>query len=99
MNLTPSLSRARQSLMEFIIEFPAHSTTTISYEFDRVFLKLAEHPPDANRGFNIGPTVLEFVETEDKSAKNNKNTLSCLTKRIFYSEEDIVSYFISFVLI
>jgi hypothetical protein len=33
---------------------PANSTTTVSLEFRKPFIKLNEHAPDANRGLDVG---------------------------------------------
>ncbi|ORY37226.1 Gpi16 subunit, GPI transamidase component [Rhizoclosmatium globosum] len=58
-----SIPRSRPSILEFSLALPPASTTTIHYEFDRAFIKYTEHPPDANRGFDIPPSVLT-VHTE-----------------------------------
>ncbi|KAK9721077.1 Subunit of the glycosylphosphatidylinositol transamidase complex-like protein [Basidiobolus ranarum] len=54
----PAIDRSRPSALEMNITLLPLSVTTLSLDFDRVFLKYTEHPPDANRGFNIGPAII-----------------------------------------
>ena len=44
--------------MEANISLPADTITTLSIEFDKAFIKYTEHPPDANRGFDVGSAVI-----------------------------------------
>ncbi|KAJ1922149.1 Subunit of the glycosylphosphatidylinositol transamidase complex-like protein [Mycoemilia scoparia] len=46
--------RGRPAILEFGLTLPPNSWTSVQYDFDKGFLKYSEHPPDANRGFNIG---------------------------------------------
>ncbi|KAJ2056914.1 Subunit of the glycosylphosphatidylinositol transamidase complex-like protein [Coemansia sp. S146] len=57
---TPAIDRERPSSMELALVLPASSRTTLRYSFDKGFLKYTEHPPDANRGFNIGPAIVSY---------------------------------------
>ncbi|KAJ1972334.1 Subunit of the glycosylphosphatidylinositol transamidase complex-like protein [Dimargaris xerosporica] len=54
----PSQDHGRPTVLELQLQIPAQSLLTLSLSFDKMFLKYTEHPPDANRGFNIGPAVL-----------------------------------------
>jgi phosphatidylinositol glycan class T len=54
----PGQDRIRPTVVELIITLPPKSLTTIKYDFDRAFIKYTEHPPDANRGFDIGFSFL-----------------------------------------
>ncbi|ORX64404.1 Gpi16 subunit, GPI transamidase component, partial [Basidiobolus meristosporus CBS 931.73] len=54
----PAIDRSRPTVLEMNITLLPLTVTTLSMDFDRVFLKYTEHPPDANRGFNIGPAIL-----------------------------------------
>ncbi|KAJ2746190.1 Subunit of the glycosylphosphatidylinositol transamidase complex-like protein [Coemansia sp. BCRC 34301] len=56
----PALDRGRPSSMELTLVLPASSRTMLRYSFDKGFLKYTEHPPDANRGFNIGPAIVSY---------------------------------------
>ncbi|KAI9334576.1 Gpi16 subunit, GPI transamidase component-domain-containing protein [Obelidium mucronatum] len=55
----PSIPRLRPSIIEISTVLPSNSVTTFHYEFDRAFIKYTEHPPDANRGFDIGPASFD----------------------------------------
>lgn len=50
----PAIDRGRPSMLECELLLPANSVTTISMDFEKVFLKYTEHRPDANRGFDVG---------------------------------------------
>ncbi|KAJ9587701.1 hypothetical protein L9F63_018881, partial [Diploptera punctata] len=54
----PGKARSRPYYLEVALRLPARSTTEISIEFDYVFLKWQEYPPDANHGFYIGAAVI-----------------------------------------
>ncbi|KAJ1823062.1 Subunit of the glycosylphosphatidylinositol transamidase complex-like protein [Coemansia sp. RSA 2671] len=57
---TPAIDRERPSSLELALVLPPSSRTTLRYSFDKGFLKYTEHPPDANRGFNIGPAIVSY---------------------------------------
>ncbi|KAJ2440128.1 Subunit of the glycosylphosphatidylinositol transamidase complex-like protein [Coemansia sp. RSA 2424] len=59
-HFTPAIDRGRPSSMELALVLPASSRTMLRYSFDKGFLKYTEHPPDANRGFNIGPAIVSY---------------------------------------
>ncbi|KAJ2907283.1 Subunit of the glycosylphosphatidylinositol transamidase complex-like protein [Coemansia aciculifera] len=59
-HFTPAIDRGRPSSLELALVLPASSRTTLRYSFDKGFLKYTEHPPDANRGFNIGPAIVSY---------------------------------------
>ncbi|XP_046675490.1 LOW QUALITY PROTEIN: GPI transamidase component PIG-T-like [Homalodisca vitripennis] len=54
----PGRERQRPYYLEIMVELPARSVTDISVQFDYVFLKWQEYPPDANHGFYIGSAVI-----------------------------------------
>uniref|UniRef100_A0A1B6C6L0 GPI transamidase component PIG-T n=1 Tax=Clastoptera arizonana TaxID=38151 RepID=A0A1B6C6L0_9HEMI len=54
----PGKERARPYYLEVLVELPPRSLTEISIEFDYMFLKWQEYPPDANHGFYIGSAVI-----------------------------------------
>ncbi|KAJ1725613.1 Subunit of the glycosylphosphatidylinositol transamidase complex-like protein [Coemansia erecta] len=57
----PAIDRGRPSAMEVALTLPRHSHTVLRYSFDKGFLKYTEHPPDANRGFNIRPAIVSYA--------------------------------------
>lgn len=54
----PGKQRLRPFYIEILLRLPPKSITTISIDFDYVFLKWQEYPPDANHGFYIGSSVI-----------------------------------------
>ncbi|EXX71787.1 Gpi16p [Rhizophagus irregularis DAOM 197198w] len=57
----PAVDRSRPNVIEAELLLPPNSITTLSINFDKVFLKYTEHPPDANRGFDIGSAVISSI--------------------------------------
>ncbi|XP_067007276.2 GPI transamidase component PIG-T [Anabrus simplex] len=54
----PGKERSRPYYLEVLLRLPPRSSTQISIEFDYVFLKWQEYPPDANHGFYVGAAVI-----------------------------------------
>ncbi|XP_041975758.1 uncharacterized protein LOC121730682 [Aricia agestis] len=55
---SPGRSRQRPYHLELLLKLPPKTTTTISIDFEFVFLKWQEYPPDANHGFYIGSALI-----------------------------------------
>ncbi|CAH0695106.1 unnamed protein product [Spodoptera exigua] len=55
---SPGRSRQKPYHLELLIKLPPKSTTTITIDFEFVFLKWQEYPPDANHGFYIGSALI-----------------------------------------
>ncbi|XP_067054119.1 GPI transamidase component PIG-T-like [Acropora muricata] len=58
MHFTPAKDRSRPYSLELLITLPANSVTELSIQFNKVFLKWTEHPPDAHHGFYISSAVI-----------------------------------------
>ncbi|XP_043466665.1 GPI transamidase component PIG-T [Leptopilina heterotoma] len=54
----PGKERKRPYYLELVLQLPPHSITKISIDFDYLFLKWQEYPPDANHGFYAGPAII-----------------------------------------
>ncbi|KAL1458164.1 hypothetical protein WDU94_008333 [Cyamophila willieti] len=54
----PGKSRVRPYYLEVAFEVPERSVTTVRIEFDYMFLKWQEYPPDANHGFYLGSAII-----------------------------------------
>lgn len=52
------MERTRPYYLEVLLQLPPRAVTEISIEFDYVFLKWQEYPPDANHGFYIGSAII-----------------------------------------
>lgn len=55
---SPGRSRQKPYHLELLIKLPPRSTTTVTIDFEFVFLKWQEYPPDANHGFYIGSALI-----------------------------------------
>ena len=55
----------RPNLLLFKKMMPPKSSLTVYVEFEKVFLALEEHPPDANRGADVIPGVAYFLNASD----------------------------------
>lgn len=54
----PGRQREKPYYIEVVLKLPPRSETSVSIDFDYVFLKWQEYPPDANHGFYIGSAVV-----------------------------------------
>nr|SVE93542.1 EOG090X043F [Scapholeberis mucronata] len=57
----PGLDRQRPHHLEVRITLPANSVTEVQWEFQKGFLKWTEYPPDAHRGFDLGPAIISAL--------------------------------------
>ncbi|XP_045775124.1 GPI transamidase component PIG-T [Maniola jurtina] len=55
---SPGRSRQKPYHLELLLKLPPKTTTTITIDFEFVFLKWQEYPPDANHGFYIGSALV-----------------------------------------
>jgi phosphatidylinositol glycan class T len=60
----PAADRIRPAVLEMRLRLPANTTLRIVTAFDKAFLKYTEYPPDANRGFDVGPAVLTINKVQ-----------------------------------
>lgn len=59
--------KEKQYHLEIKIKLPAKSTTIISFDVDKVFLKWTDYPPDANRGIYVRSSIIEVITNETLS--------------------------------
>lgn len=55
---SPGRSRQKPYHLELLMRLPPKSITTVTIDFEFVFLKWQEYPPDANHGFYIGSAII-----------------------------------------
>ncbi|KAJ3389955.1 hypothetical protein HDU92_000765 [Lobulomyces angularis] len=67
----PAVERMRPTILEYKLSLPAKSKIVMKVDFDKSFIRYTEHPPDANRGFDIGPAIITFGKKEEKFYTNN----------------------------
>lgn len=54
----PGKQRERPYELEVALRLPSRSTVSVSIDFDYIFLKWQEYPPDANHGYYIGAATI-----------------------------------------
>ncbi|KAI9920629.1 hypothetical protein PsorP6_000189 [Peronosclerospora sorghi] len=59
-DFVPAELRGRPNQLRLEAFVPANSTLIFSLQMEKVFLSYSEHPPDANRGFDIASGVATF---------------------------------------
>lgn len=61
MQVIPSEDRRSPGVIELELRIPCNATViTLITEFDKGFLRIDEHPPDANRGFDLPSALISF---------------------------------------
>lgn len=60
-NYIPGKQRERPYHLEVAFKIPARSSIELSIDFDYIFLKWLEYPPDANHGHYIGSAVISAI--------------------------------------
>ncbi|ETK76559.1 hypothetical protein F441_17390 [Phytophthora nicotianae CJ01A1] len=71
-DFVPAELRGRPNQLRLKAFLPANSTLAFSLQMEKAFLRLSEHPPDANRGFDIASGVATFDVLEASSTCNNE---------------------------
>ncbi len=83
------MDRSRPNVIEAELLLPPNSITTLSINFDKVFLKYTEHPPDANRGFDIGSAVISTIN----DVVGNFNYLHDVVTRYINTSNNFIKLF------
>jgi len=58
MTYTPSRPHATPALLLATLDLPPHETLHLSLRVRKAFLRYTEHPPDAQRGWDLPPAML-----------------------------------------
>jgi GPI-anchor transamidase subunit T len=85
-----AIDRLRPNAIELLLTLPPKSTTRLSIAFERTYIKITEHYPDENHGFDIGSGIVSVdgrrmytdpllirLPTPDFSMPYNVITLTC----------------------
>jgi GPI-anchor transamidase subunit T len=62
MTYTPSQPHATPAMLQATIELPPHESLHLSLRVRKAFLRYKEHPPDAQRGWDLPPAVFVRVD-------------------------------------
>ncbi|KAH6907553.1 GPI transamidase component GPI16 [Coprinopsis sp. MPI-PUGE-AT-0042] len=60
---TPSIPHGRPTTFQATFHIPANATLTFTMDITKAFLRYTEHPPDAQRGWDLPPAIV-FVPLE-----------------------------------
>ncbi|XP_054165378.1 GPI transamidase component PIG-T-like [Oppia nitens] len=63
----PSKDRIQSHHLEILLVLPPNSMTDISFQFERVFLKWTEYPPDANHGVYVNSAIISAKLNSDRN--------------------------------
>ncbi|VDK83996.1 unnamed protein product [Litomosoides sigmodontis] len=75
----PAKDRQRPSLLEWNVTLPENSFCSISFEFDKAFLRVNEYPPDASHGFYVPAPIITFSAAAELWEKNRTDLGDALT--------------------
>jgi len=64
-DFVPAELRGRPNQLRHKAVLPANTTLVFSLQIEKAFVRLSEHPPDANRGFDIASGVATFDVLDD----------------------------------
>lgn len=93
LRFVPAEVRGRPNQLHLELELPANSSFVFSIQLEKAFLRLSEHPPDANRGFDVPSGVATFQPIVDGQHELLCSELSADTRaftRTLYSEPLLV---------
>ncbi|KAG6889122.1 hypothetical protein C0992_006344 [Termitomyces sp. T32_za158] len=62
MNYIPAVPHARPATFECVLSIPPDATIDLSMDVAKSFLRYTEHPPDAQRGWDLPPAVFTLIE-------------------------------------
>ncbi|KAG9003247.1 Subunit of the glycosylphosphatidylinositol transamidase complex-like protein [Tulasnella sp. JGI-2019a] len=60
------------TLIETVLQLPPTSTTVIHIAFSKSFIAYTEHPPDAERGWDLPPAVISFRLSDEGVAPERR---------------------------
>lgn len=75
----PAIDRKRPGHLEVVVEIPAYSDFTFTFQFDKSLLLYAEYPPDANHGFAIAPAIVKVLNSFNQTVYQMRTTTLLLT--------------------
>ena len=64
---TPPIPHSRPTLYQTTVTVPAGSTVYMTVDVTKAFLRYTEHPPDAQRGWDLPPAVFVPIRTGEGS--------------------------------
>ncbi|KAJ7479624.1 GPI transamidase component GPI16 [Mycena latifolia] len=85
---TPPVPQARATTLEAVLVLPPRSTLHLRIDVAKAFLRYTEHPPDAQRGWDLPPAVL--VPLPPSNPSSNSEAANDLSGRRIYTRALLV---------
>jgi len=67
---TPPIPHSRPTLYQSTVTVPARSTVYMTMDVTKAFLRYTEHPPDAQRGWDLPPGVFVPIKADEKKGSD-----------------------------
>ncbi|CCL99760.1 uncharacterized protein FIBRA_01782 [Fibroporia radiculosa] len=88
LSYTAPVPHARPTLLQAVLTLPPESTLQLTLDVSKPFLRYTEHPPDAQRGWDLPPAIFvpfsfENISQEDWDPRNTAWTLLERPTRIY----------------
>ena len=78
-HLEPAEGPGTTALLELCLHLPAATAAaSLTIDFQKAFLTVFDHPPDAHRGFDIPAALLTFLDAKPDHQVFNHSIVSCL---------------------
>ncbi|KAF5360885.1 hypothetical protein D9756_004535 [Leucocoprinus leucothites] len=74
MSYNAAVAHSRPTTFQAELRLPPNSVTQLTLDVDKAFLRYTEHPPDAQRGWDLPPAVLIPLNPADPINSNNSHT-------------------------
>ncbi|KAI0642850.1 Gpi16 subunit GPI transamidase component [Trametes meyenii] len=71
---TPPVPHSRPALLQAVLTLPPHATLQLTMDVSKPFLRYTEHPPDAQRGWDLPPAVVVPFAFGELPASNHTPT-------------------------
>lgn len=70
----PPVPHSRPTTLQMVLNLPAQAAVRMSMEVTKAFLRYTEHPPDAQRGWDLPPAIITPVCCDNGSDSMVKNS-------------------------
>lgn len=64
----PPVPHSRPATFQSILTLPGHSTVHFNIDVTKAFLRYTEHPPDAQRGWDLPPAIFVPLRSSNNTA-------------------------------
>ncbi|KII90535.1 hypothetical protein PLICRDRAFT_39104 [Plicaturopsis crispa FD-325 SS-3] len=83
MQYIPPVPHSRPTTLQLQLTLPAHATLHLTLDVTKSFLRYTEHPPDAQRGWDLPPAVLVPLQTTASHEANASVLLDARGRRMY----------------